>query len=139
VISSATPSARSPSIAWVVPGHQCRLLERRLHRAERPVLDSRLAGMVELVAELPIGNKRTPTWLNIKTSLRGCRSASRLPRRRAAQGRICPDSASRSSTTGSGKIGDAQIGPIYLGWAGIASLIFGFIAIEIIGFNMPPR
>jgi photosynthetic reaction center M subunit len=35
-----------------------------------------------------------------------------------------------------GKIGDAQIGPIYLGFAGIASLLFGFIAIEIIGFNM---
>lgn len=35
-----------------------------------------------------------------------------------------------------GKIGDAQIGPIYLGFTGTASLIFGFIAIEIIGFNM---
>jgi photosynthetic reaction center M subunit len=35
-----------------------------------------------------------------------------------------------------GKIGDAQIGPLYLGWLGIASLICGFIAIEIIGLNM---
>jgi len=35
-----------------------------------------------------------------------------------------------------GKIGDAQIGPIYLGWLGIASLIFGIAAIEIIGLNM---
>ncbi len=35
-----------------------------------------------------------------------------------------------------GKFGQAQIGPIYLGWLGIASLIFGFFAIEIIGFNM---
>ncbi|MDZ7631680.1 MAG: photosynthetic reaction center subunit L [Gemmatimonadaceae bacterium] len=35
-----------------------------------------------------------------------------------------------------GKIGDAQIGPIYLGWAGVASLIFGFLAFEIIGLNM---
>ncbi|MBA3917342.1 MAG: photosynthetic reaction center subunit M [Gemmatimonadaceae bacterium] len=35
-----------------------------------------------------------------------------------------------------GKFGDAQIGPIYLGWAGILSLIFGFIAFEIIGLNM---
>ncbi len=35
-----------------------------------------------------------------------------------------------------GLLGDAQIGPIYLGWAGIASLICGFIAIEIIGLNM---
>ena len=31
-----------------------------------------------------------------------------------------------------GKIGDAQIGPIYLGFTGVASLICGFIAIEII-------
>jgi photosynthetic reaction center M subunit len=35
-----------------------------------------------------------------------------------------------------GKIGDAQIGPIYLGWSGVASLLCGFIAIEIIGLNM---
>jgi len=35
-----------------------------------------------------------------------------------------------------GKFGDAQIGPIYLGWAGVLSLIFGFIAFEIIGLNM---
>ncbi len=35
-----------------------------------------------------------------------------------------------------GKFGQAQIGPIYLGWLGIASLLFGFFAIEIIGFNM---
>jgi photosynthetic reaction center M subunit len=35
-----------------------------------------------------------------------------------------------------GKIGDAQIGPIYLGALGVASLICGFIAIEIIGLNM---
>jgi len=35
-----------------------------------------------------------------------------------------------------GKLGDAQIGPIYLGYYGIASLICGFIAIEIIGLNM---
>jgi photosynthetic reaction center M subunit len=35
-----------------------------------------------------------------------------------------------------GRIGDAQLGPIYLGWTGVASLIFGFAAIEIIGLNM---
>jgi photosynthetic reaction center M subunit len=35
-----------------------------------------------------------------------------------------------------GKLGDAQIGPIYLGWLGLASLLCGFIAIEIIGLNM---
>ncbi|MCD1623292.1 photosynthetic reaction center subunit M [Citromicrobium bathyomarinum] len=35
-----------------------------------------------------------------------------------------------------GKLGQAQLGPIYLGWLGVASLLFGFIAIEIIGLNM---
>ncbi len=35
-----------------------------------------------------------------------------------------------------GWLGDAQIGPIYLGWLGIISLGFGFAAFEIIGFNM---
>ncbi len=35
-----------------------------------------------------------------------------------------------------GKIGDAQIGPIYIGFLGFASLVCGFVAIEIIGLNM---
>ncbi len=35
-----------------------------------------------------------------------------------------------------GRIGDAQIGPIYLGTSGLAALIFGFFAFEIIGLNM---
>jgi photosynthetic reaction center M subunit len=35
-----------------------------------------------------------------------------------------------------GKFGDAQIGPFYLGATGVASIICGFIAIEIIGLNM---
>ncbi len=35
-----------------------------------------------------------------------------------------------------GRIGDAQLGPLYLGYTGVASLICGFIAIEIIGLNM---
>ncbi len=35
-----------------------------------------------------------------------------------------------------GKIGDAQLGPFYLGWFGLASLICGFTAFEIIGLNM---
>jgi photosynthetic reaction center M subunit len=35
-----------------------------------------------------------------------------------------------------GKIGNAQIGPIHLGWTGSLSLLFGFIAFEIIGLNM---
>uniref|UniRef100_UPI0035C97808 photosynthetic reaction center subunit M n=1 Tax=uncultured Sphingomonas sp. TaxID=158754 RepID=UPI0035C97808 len=35
-----------------------------------------------------------------------------------------------------GKLGAAQIGPIYLGGLGILSLLFGFLAFEIIGLNM---
>jgi photosynthetic reaction center M subunit len=35
-----------------------------------------------------------------------------------------------------GKLGDSQVGPFYLGTTGLASLICGFIAIEIIGLNM---
>jgi photosynthetic reaction center M subunit len=35
-----------------------------------------------------------------------------------------------------GKIGDAQLGPIYLGFTGVASLICGSLAIIIIGLNM---
>jgi photosynthetic reaction center M subunit len=35
-----------------------------------------------------------------------------------------------------GKIGDAQIGPVYLGTLGFISLVCGVIAIEIIGLNM---
>jgi photosynthetic reaction center M subunit len=34
-----------------------------------------------------------------------------------------------------GKFGDAQIGPIYLGFWGVTSILFGFVAIEIIGLN----
>ncbi len=35
-----------------------------------------------------------------------------------------------------GKFGNAQLGPIYLGGTGLLSLIFGFVAFEIIGLNM---
>lgn len=35
-----------------------------------------------------------------------------------------------------GQIGNAQVGPVYLGSLGVASLVCGFIAIEIIGLNM---
>ena len=35
-----------------------------------------------------------------------------------------------------GRFGNAQIGPIYLGWLGVASITCGIIAFEIIGLNM---
>lgn len=50
------------------------------------------------------------------------------------------DNANRVGTPSdsylAGKLGDAQIGPIYLGTLGLASLVCGFIAFEIIGLNM---
>ena len=35
-----------------------------------------------------------------------------------------------------GRLGNAQIGPVYLGWLGLASLICGTLSFNIIGFNM---
>jgi photosynthetic reaction center M subunit len=35
-----------------------------------------------------------------------------------------------------GKLGDAQVGPFYLGFLGLASIVCGILAIEIIGLNM---
>jgi photosynthetic reaction center M subunit len=35
-----------------------------------------------------------------------------------------------------GRLGNAQIGPVYLGWLGLASLLFGTLSFNIIGFNM---
>ena len=35
-----------------------------------------------------------------------------------------------------GRFGDSQVGPLHLGWLGLASLISGLIAFEIIGLNM---
>lgn len=43
---------------------------------------------------------------------------------------------STSSSYWLGKIGDAQLGPVYLGWTGVMSILFGFIAFEIIGLHM---
>jgi photosynthetic reaction center M subunit len=51
-----------------------------------------------------------------------------------------PSIGARISSTGTsyllGKIGDFQVGPIYLGWTGLTSLLCGFIAFEIVGLNM---
>ncbi|MFZ4409576.1 MAG: photosynthetic reaction center subunit M [Paracraurococcus sp.] len=50
------------------------------------------------------------------------------------------DSVERKYTPGHlhllGRLGDAQIGPVYLGMTGLLSLVFGFLAFEIIGFVM---
>ncbi|MFX7785091.1 hypothetical protein ABTJ92_22985, partial [Acinetobacter baumannii] len=51
-----------------------------------------------------------------------------------------PGSFDRSGVAGysylAGKIGNAQIGPIYLGGLGIASILVFFRAFEITGLNM---
>ena len=51
-----------------------------------------------------------------------------------------PSIGVRGRSTGTsyllGKIGDFQVGPIYLGWTGLTSLLCGFIAFEIVGLNM---
>jgi photosynthetic reaction center M subunit len=51
-----------------------------------------------------------------------------------------PGSDPRGTATGYshllGRIGQAQIGPIYLGWTGLASIAFFFLAFEIVGLNM---
>jgi hypothetical protein len=117
-----------------------RLLERGLHRHQRPVLDARLARVVGLVAQpadlaLTGAAKRRTTWLNTRISSPACRPRARVPGvplERGHKEREGPAAAIHLL----GRIGDAQIGPIYLGWLGLASLICGFIAFEIIGLNM---
>jgi photosynthetic reaction center M subunit len=51
-----------------------------------------------------------------------------------------PQNSPRGTETGfsywAGKLGDAQLGPVYLGTTGLISLVCGIIAIEIIGLNM---
>jgi hypothetical protein len=149
--SSATPSAirsaRWASTAWAC-SWRCRgLLERGLHRHQRPVLDARLARMVGWWLNLPIWRRREPlaspkrrtTWLNIRTSSRACRSrTARVTRRaaplrqqgarRPAQGSHPPAGPGRSATRRSARSTSAG--------SALASLICGFIAIEIIGLNM---
>ncbi|MCP1675828.1 photosynthetic reaction center M subunit [Natronocella acetinitrilica] len=51
-------------------------------------------------------------------------------------GRLWPRQGQPFFSWLAGKLGDAQIGPVYLGTTGVLSLICGFIAIEIIGLNM---
>ena len=89
------------------------VLERGLHHHQRPVLDTRLAGVVDLVAQpsdLALGGGDRQ-WPNIRTSSRACRSARRPTP-------ACRCRAARWVRQGKpffaywlGRIGDAQIGP----------------------------
>ena len=128
-----------------VPGAVGGLLERGVHHHQRALLDPWLARVVGLVAQ-PAGvalkePQQEPwprTWPNTRTSSPGCKCTGRptpgcrSPTRattRSARARPCTSTCWAS-------IGDAQVGPIYLGWLGVVSLICGFIAFEIIGLNM---
>ena len=58
----------------------------------------------------------------------------------ARHGRACREAGTHGRAEPSfhwiGRIGNAQIGPIYLGYLGVLSLVSGLIAFEIIGLNM---
>ena len=119
------------------------VLERGLHRHQRAVLA--LAGrrawvdVVGLVAASCRSGRRVTgrimaEYQNIFTAGSGSRARSiRACRSRRVRGRApgrpaFPTGSARSATRRSGRI--------YLGWPGVASLMCGFIAIEIIGLNM---
>jgi photosynthetic reaction center L subunit len=107
-----------------VPGAGGRLLERRVHRHQRPVLDPRLARMVGLVAEpadlgaegaantekswLEYQNLFTQVQVRRPGDLRPCRCRAGKPAHRGAAALLY----------WLGRFGNAQIGPIYLGAAG---------------------
>ncbi len=95
-----------------------------------------MAGMVGLVAQpsdLEIGNEKMPEYQNIFTrvQVRGPEYAG-VP----ATGGTWVRTGRPFYLHTFGRFGDAQVGPIYLGFTGLASLIFGFAAFEIIGLNM---
>ena len=73
-------------------------------------------------------------YQNIFTQVQVARA--RLCRRAAAPAATIARTATAGFSYWLGKLGDAQIGPIYLGWLGLASLLCGFLAFEIIGLNM---
>ena len=115
-----------------------RLLERGLHHHQRPVLDPRLAGMVGLVAQSPDLALRTKETRRGQLSkhLHPGSGSSRRPDIGRRRRRRIERERKRSFSYWLGMIGNAQIGPIYLGYLGVLSLICGFAAFEIIGLNM---
>ena len=122
----------------LVSGGFRRLLERRLHHHQRTVLDARLARVVELVAQsagLALGiRERTRALLSKHLHAGpGARQRSRSWRRHRSKHR---PGRGRFTSNCSAIFGNAQVGPIYLGYLGVLSLMFGFVAFEIIGLNM---
>jgi photosynthetic reaction center M subunit len=95
-----------------------------------------MAGMVDLVAQpadVELRGVKTMAYQNIFTQvqLRGELEPG-VPLGAHNDTRTAPF----GFTYLMGKIGGTQIGPVYLGTLGVASFICGFIAIEIMGFNM---
>ena len=129
-----------PTSTGRVLRHQRRVLERGVHHLERTVLDRRLAVLVQLVPGDPDQKRRgllrsdrwpISTTLYTKVQVRGPFDPGVAPLWR---------SESRFGKTffsfWLGAIGDPQVGPFYLGWEGVISIVLGVSAFEIIGLNM---
>ena len=110
-----------------------------MHHHQRPVLDTRLARVVELVARAADLELEAVTimaeYQNIFTQVTvhgprrpGCAAWTDMWVAPARVATSCPTGCPRSAMRRSG--------PFYLGGLGVASLVCGFIAFEIIGLNM---
>ena len=94
------------------------LLERGLHHHQRTVLDARLAGMVELVARTCRSGAEDEGTSNGRISEHlhpGPGPRARRIRRAASQREPGSRQGKPVFSYWLGKIGDAQVGPIYLG------------------------
>ena len=86
---------------------------------------------------LPIWRReRIDPWPNTRTSSPGYRWGRAYPGVPLERGSVDAAAANRHWHLWLGRLGNAQIGPIYLGWLGLLSVICGFIAFEIIGLKM---
>ena len=95
-----------------------------------------VAQSADLVVQLIRSSERVSPWPSIIISSRRCRFAA--PSIRGSRCHPAPGSAAARAGFNYwlGKLGDAQVGPIYLGFTGLVSIMCGIIAIEIIGLNM---
>jgi photosynthetic reaction center M subunit len=92
-----------------------------------------MVGLVAQSPDLEIGNRAMAEYQNIFTrvQVRGPTYPG-VPLARSISNRTGKPFYSHLA----GLLGDAQLGPIYLGTTGVAALVCGFIAFEIIGLNM---
>ena len=118
-----------------------------MHYHQRSVLDRRLAVLVELVAEHAdlvgaLTSKSTKKIQGVYPMAEYQNIFTRVQVRGPAHHGV-PVPYGPWAREGKpffayllGQIGNAQVGPFYLGALGLASLLTGFIAFEIIGLNM---